>query len=1288
MSKDGIDNSRNVLSWRDMSAERQESLFAELDHDRTVLRTINAFAVDLIAIPSRQELAWYMARQVVGKLGFDDCVIYFLDDDKNVLRQHAAIGENKNPVSNVIENPLKISLGEGISGHVALTKKPLIIDDLEKDSRYIPDIEPARSEICVPLLVDDKAIGVIDCEDRRVAHFNEFHLEILSTVSAMASAKFKLLEQSLATETAEEQVRVRDTWLRSILKNSPIEIVLKDTEGRIVAISDNVPGVLGFDKNDFIGKTTADFLPRNIADVYMAADRQVIETGEPTHLEVKEEPEGENWYSPNGKPSLQPGKTPRYSLNEKFPLQDENGEIIGICSLTTDITDIKQASEEKRELEDVVQALIEYSPVPISVKDTEGNYTYISPAYSEYLDIAAEDATGQKSSGVLESETAARLQEADEVIKKTGRPLANDETFSVQLGPSVLQVTKFPVKDSSGKVTGICTVGMDVTAQIETGRRLEKQSEALRENERLLFEAQRIAAIGHWRWSEDGERLEHCSKQMAKNFGMTVEEMLSQMKSHQSFMDIIHPDDKTRVDRAIKTFIDSSGEVSDPGSLLDIEYRINTPGGELRHIREIAEKRIDDQGSPSRTVGAVQDITELVTVRDDLIRHRDQLEDIVGQRTAELRQKSIMVEASEKAARYGHWMWDEASGVCTYCSAGLARVHGMSVEEYIEAASGTEIPVGLCLPEDLPQLREVWREIYENHAPYSLDYRFQDKNGDIRWINEIGHPMDVSDDGVLLTSVGITRDITDTIDAEKKLTDLSAAIDSMTEPVVVFDAEDRFSFTNRAFRTLNEAVIETIQPGETFEDHIRAVVDRGLAPAAIGQEEEWIRQRLERHRSPSTPFEILRQDDRWLLCIEQPLPSGGLVLLLTDITRQKEVQEELEQARDQAELANRAKSDFMSSMSHELRTPMNAILGFAQLLEMGAKEKLSEQQAAYVGYILKSGSHLLELIDSVLELNKIESGQLSLSMAHTSLREITNKSLNMIHARAREEGITIIDETAHEDVPVLWTDSTRLTQVLLNLLSNAVKYNREQGSITLSLETRPEGLLRVRVADTGDGIPMDKQDDLFKPFERLGREAGEIEGSGIGLLISKQIVERLGGSIGFKSSEGEGSTFWIDVPYSEEAAPTGEDETVSENPGQTGTEGNNEDKDRAVQTVLYVEDNPANTQLMEAIMAQFDGVRLLTAPDAETGLGIAKTESPDLILMDINLPGMSGIEALNRLLEDERTHDIPVIAITAAVMPKEVEAGKQAGFHDYIAKPINVAEFTRSIGEVLNKKRK
>ncbi len=409
--------------------------------------------------------------------------------------------------------------------------------------------------------------------------------------------------------------------------------------------------------------------------------------------------------------------------------------------------------------------------------------------------------------------------------------------------------------------------------------------------------------------------------------------------------------------------------------------------------------------------------------------------------------------------------------------------------------------------------------------------------------------------------------------------------------------------------------------------------------------------------------------------------DGGskFVGIMHDITERKETANILLAAKEEAETANRAKSEFLSSMSHELRTPMNAIMGFAQMLEMNSEEPLSDEQKQSVDHITRGGNYLLELIDQVLELNRIEAGKLSINIDHVSTGEIIDECLYLIQGRADKEGIKILDQVDRNQLPILWTDKTRAIQALLNLMSNAVKYNRKDGTVTLDCKEIPNQMLRISVVDTGKGIPVEKQADLFKPFERLGRESGEIEGTGIGLSITKQIIELLDGRVGYESIEGKGSTFWIDIPLSSQQAESQRQTNTVARPDHN----TKQQKDEAARTILYVEDNPDNLRLMESIIGQFTNIRMLSAYSAEVGLDLAINEKPDLVLMDINLPGMSGIEALKQLQKAVETKHIPVIAITAAAMPGDVEAGMKAGFRTYFTKPINIPKLLRVLEEIL-----
>ncbi|HEY0487939.1 MAG TPA: ATP-binding protein [Telluria sp.] len=385
---------------------------------------------------------------------------------------------------------------------------------------------------------------------------------------------------------------------------------------------------------------------------------------------------------------------------------------------------------------------------------------------------------------------------------------------------------------------------------------------------------------------------------------------------------------------------------------------------------------------------------------------------------------------------------------------------------------------------------------------------------------------------------------------------------------------------------------------------------------------------------------------------------------------------ELELAMDEARQANQAKSAFLSAMSHELRTPLNAILGFAQILTSDALPSTLPQKKEFAGHILKSGRHLLTLINEILDLAKIEAGAVNLSIEPVALGEVLDECRTMIEPAAAQRGIGVLFPDA--GAAVVEADRTRLKQVLLNLLSNAVKYNRDGGAVMVALGFDRAGTVRISVQDTGAGMRPDQLDLLFQPFNRLGQENSGHEGTGIGLVVTRRLVDLMKGTIGVSSQAGVGSVFWIELPLTE---PHALGAIVGAAPPQAAAHGVADTGAR--RTVLYVEDNPANLKLVEEIVRFRSDLRLISAQDGHLGIEMARRHAPDLILMDINLPMVNGVEAMRMLRNDPRTSHIPVIALTANAMPRDIERGIAAGFFRYLTKPINIDEFTDAVDSTL-----
>jgi PAS domain S-box-containing protein len=404
---------------------------------------------------------------------------------------------------------------------------------------------------------------------------------------------------------------------------------------------------------------------------------------------------------------------------------------------------------------------------------------------------------------------------------------------------------------------------------------------------------------------------------------------------------------------------------------------------------------------------------------------------------------------------------------------------------------------------------------------------------------------------------------------------------------------------------------------------------------------------------------------------------GGI---LRDMTVEEAVRCELVAAKEAAEDANRAKTVFLSSISHEVRTPLNAILGFAQLMDFGDRKELSDKQREYLGHITKSGENLLSLINQVLDLAQLECGEIHLSVEGVAVQSVLHETLDLLAPLAAQYEVSLEPLRGMTDEQAVRADRVRFQQALHNIISNAIKYNRRGGTVGFEISEPLPGILRTCVIDTGGGIPEDRWDQLFEPFNRLGREASVIEGSGIGLTVSRTVIEAMGGKIGLSSELGKGTRFWIDLPIVKEKTRRGTPEdAVTEMKVQRRMA----PARRGLSTILYIEDNPANTDLMQQFLGDIAGLNLITVLTAEDGIAVARDRKVDLILMDLNLPGMDGFEAQFALSADEKTRNIPVIAVSADVNSKTIQRAMNSGFRRFITKPFNLKEAHQAIISVL-----
>jgi PAS domain S-box-containing protein len=789
------------------------------------------------------------------------------------------------------------------------------------------------------------------------------------------------------------------------------------------------------------------------------------------------------------------------------------------------------------------------------------------------------------------------------------------------------------------------------------------------------------------------------------------------------FLAITHPDD-----RAGNLHINRQLLAGDVASF-DVEKRYVRKNGDVVWVLNSISVCHDDQGRPTHCVALCQDITQRKQAEEErdrlLVREREARAEAEAALRA-LEESRAALRASEQqyrsladlvpgvvwTARPDGWIDYVNQFWAGYTDLTLEQTYGWGWNAAVHA-------------DDLPRVLDLWRRALQSGDQAEAEYRVRrGSDGVYRWFLARGIPLR-DPEGRVVKWFGTLTDIDDKKRAEAELhqqhglarllheVTVAAYRAATVEEAMQIGVDQVCAYTGwpvgHVYLLAGEAPPELVpstiwhldRPHD-FGFFRQATEATRLAPGVglpgrvlaekkplwitdVTRDENFPRGKAAANLNVKGAFAFPVLAVGGVVAVleffssEPREPDETLLSALLDIGIQlghvferKGAEAALREAKQAAEAANRAKSEFLSRMSHELRTPLNAILGFAQLLEMGSP---TPRQRQHLEQILKGGEHLLELINEVLDLAQIEAGRIHLSPEPIRLRHLCAEVRDLIQPLAEQRGIRFAAPCAEEPDLYALADNQRLKQVLLNLVSNAVKYNRERGSVTLTWEELPPGRVRLVVRDTGPGLPPEKRQRLFNPFDRLGAEATEVEGTGLGLVLSKRLTEAMGGTLGFVSTGGQGTTFFVELPQATGAR--GRQAQVRAAAALAPAAGS---QDRSV---LYVEDNLDNLALIEGVLAYRPRVRLLSAMQGGMALDLARQHRPDLILLDVHLPDMPGDEVLRRLRADSRLRRTPVIVISADATPHQAERLRAAGAWEYLTKPIDVARFLTLLDQFL-----
>ncbi|HST59443.1 MAG TPA: PAS domain S-box protein [Longimicrobium sp.] len=923
------------------------------------------------------------------------------------------------------------------------------------------------------------------------------------------------------------------------------------------------------------------------------------------------------------------------------PQLDAGGRRLALISAYRDVTARKEAEAEVVRQKAFFEEIIASLESGVAVFDTELRYTYASPNSIRDPEVRAW-AMGKSVAEYgerkgLPAETTAKRQDGLQRALRTRQTTEFEETIrGPDGGQRHLIRRSLPVLDERGEVQRIIGYSLDITERVRMAEVLRQSEEHFRA---LIENAHDITCIMDARGM-----MTYQSPSLVRLLGWEPEELIGRPVG-----EYIHPDDAEWVEAQMAEIL------AEPGSSRVVEYRFRHKDGEWRMLEAIGRTLRPDTAEGG-LVANIRDVTE-----------RQRAEQALQEREEHFRR--LIENAHDITCIL------DPLGAMTYQSPSFRRLLGWSREEMAGRSAWEFIH-----PDDVARVVESMSAILaEPGTSRTVEYRFRHRDGAWRTVEAIGRTLSPeSADGGLVANI---RDVTERQLAEQALQEreehFRRLIENAHDITCILGPDGTMSYLSPSVQRVLGYAPEALEGRNSFgmmhPDDVPAVVQAILSvmgePGSTGFAE----------------YRFLHADGSWrhLEAVGRMVvdgdPESGFVSNIRDVTERKHAEEALreatlaaEKARSEAERANLAKSEFLSRMSHELRTPMNSILGFGQVL---ARAEPRADQQKHVQHILKAGRHLLRLINEVLEIARIEAGRQSFSLEPVHVGTVMQEAVGIVRPLAEQSGIEVQEGESTGRDGYVRADRQRLTQVLLNLLSNAVKYNRPEGHVRLTCETEPagpDGEARVwlRVEDTGRGIPESRLHQLFTPFARLGAEQTEVEGTGLGLALSLRLAEAMGGTLELERTGPEGSVFRLGLLSATDPVRRAED---------AGIPAPADEAEHGAATLLYVEDNLANLSLVETFLQLRPGWKLVPALQGRFGVELAREHRPDLVLLDLHLPDISGEEVLRRLRADARTADIPVVVISADATRDSLDRLRIAGADAYLTKPLDLDDFLATL---------